>query len=112
MKNHRLICITVRAFLLLICAQVINAQEVEHDILFSTSARISYKPYKFLKLNIVPEFRFNDSFTPKRISAEFQVDYQPIKFLKISASYGLVSKNPFQSETKTTAIMLWERTLM
>lgn len=76
----------------------LNAQEVENDFQARTSLEMSYKPFKKLKLTLVPEARFDERFSLDEFLIESEVAYKPLKYLSLAATYRFIS-NPRDSKT-------------
>lgn len=69
----------------------LSAQDIENNFKIRTSAELSFEPIKKLKLNIIPELRFDDSFSLDEYLLEGEAVYKPVKFLSLAASYRFVA---------------------
>ncbi len=76
--------------ILLVIGISVSAQEVETDLQTRTSIEFAFEPVKKIKLNIIPELRFDQDFSLDRYLFEGEVGYKPYKFLSLGASYRFV----------------------
>lgn len=78
----------------------LSAQDIENNFKFRTEAELSFSPLKNLKLNIIPELRFDDTFSLDKYLLEGEATYKPLKFLSLAASYRFVAQQKDNSDTK------------
>jgi hypothetical protein len=76
-----------------------QAQEVENDYQSRAYAEMSYKPFKKLKLKLIPEIRLDEDFSIGKYLLETEAIYKPRDFFSVGAAYRFVI-NP--RETKST----------
>lgn len=86
MKN-RIIYNAAFIILLLFASTKNQAQEIENDFQTRTSAELSFEPFKKLKLNLIPELRFDENFALDKYLFEGEAVYKPVKFLSLGATY-------------------------
>jgi len=85
--------------ILLIVGKNTFAQDTENEFQTRTKLDLSFKPFKKFKLNISPEFRFNEDFSLDKYHFEAEAEYKLLKFLELGATYRFVV-NP--RDTKDT----------
>ena len=73
--------------LLLLASTKNQAQEIENNFQTRTSAEFSFEPLKKLKLNLIPEVRFDENFALDKYLFEGEAVYKPVKFLSLGATY-------------------------
>lgn len=91
--------INLLLLILLFLSLAVSAQEVETDLQTRTSIEFAFEPIEKLKLNIIPELRFDQNFSLDRYLFEGEAVYKPYKFLSIAGSYRFVGN---LRETKDT----------
>lgn len=74
----------------LLTGMQLSAQDIENNFKIRTEAELSFEPIKNLKLNFIPELRFDDSFSLDKYLLEGEAVYKPVKFLSLAASYRFV----------------------
>lgn len=85
--------ITVLSFLMLALfpfGDKLRAQDVENEYQFRTSASVSYKPVKKLKLVFTPEVRFDESFSVGKYLLEGELRYKLFKSFYLSGNYRFI----------------------
>lgn len=85
-KNKRIYNFTF-IILLLLASTKNQAQEIENNFQTRTSAELSFEPLKKLKLNLIPELRFDENFALDKYLFEGEAVYKPVKFLSLGAIY-------------------------
>jgi hypothetical protein len=83
----RIINTCVLVAIITIAGKISSAQEVENDFQTRTSAELSFEPLKKLKLNLIPELRFDENFSLDKYLFEGETVYKPVKFLSLGATY-------------------------
>ncbi|MGQ1785845.1 MULTISPECIES: DUF2490 domain-containing protein [unclassified Saccharicrinis] len=84
---------------LLMVSSIAKAQEVENEFQTRTSVKMSFKPLKKVKFNIIPELRFDENFTLDKSLIEAELEYKAFKFLTLGAAYRYIAN---QRENKDT----------
>lgn len=85
--------------ILLMGGKIASAQEIENNFKIRTATELSFEPFKNVKLNFIPELRFEDAFSLDKYLLEGEAVYKPVKFLSLAASYRFVAD---LKETKDT----------
>ncbi len=75
---------------LLIFIPIVNAQEVESNHQTRTSIELGYKLSDQLKLNLSPEFRFDENLALDKYLFEGAAIYKPSKIFALGATYRFV----------------------
>jgi len=91
MKLEILKSIACFILILLLSGTEAIGQEVENNFQIRTETELSFEPLKNLKLNFIPELRFDDSFSLDKYLIEGEAVYKPIKFLSLAAAYRFVA---------------------
>ncbi len=99
MKTLRINKIGVIAFVFMLFAGTIQAQEVTNEFQTRTELELVYKPVKKLKLTFMPQLRFDENFSLDKYLFEGEAEYKLTKFLDVAATYRFVV-NP--RDTKDT----------
>ena len=97
MRNFKKIYVLALGLLFLM--PVVNAQEIDNDFQMRTELEVAFKPLKKVKLNFIPQLRFDDNFSLDKYLIETEVEYNAFKFLEFGATYRFVV-NP--RNTKST----------
>lgn len=89
MKEHFKvgICISILSFLF--CATGV-AQEVDNQLHSRFSTELSYKPFKKVSLDFIPEVRFEDGFSLDKYLVEVDLSYKVNSFISTSLLYRFV----------------------
>lgn len=98
MKN--IIKIYVLVLCLLFIGTQVYTQDIDNDFEYRTSFKLSFKPLKQLKLNFVPEIRFNDDFSVDQYQFEVGLVYKPAKILYLSGGYRFVVNSRDEKSTE------------
>lgn len=83
--------IPILLLILLLNGIDLSAQDIENNFKIRTSTELSFEPIKKLKLNFIPEFRFDDAFSLDEYLLEGEAVYKPVKFLALGATYRFVA---------------------
>ena len=90
-------------FLLFILSQAyysVNAQDVTNDLQYRNSFEIEYKPFKSLKMSLIPELRFDESYSLQKYIFESELVYRPLVFLSLDAIYRFTINPREEKDTK------------
>jgi len=88
MKNTvKIICSYSFIALLIFAGKTSTAQEIENNYQTRTSVELSFEPIKKLKLNFIPELRFDENLALDKYLFEGEAVYKPLKFLSLGATY-------------------------
>lgn len=79
-------CYILTSFLVVFWGGV-KAQDVENELQPRLGLELSYSPLKDLKLNLVPEMRFEDNFELDRFLIEGGVSYELLKYIEVGGTY-------------------------
>lgn len=94
MERLRKIRVAGLILILLFSGQLVQSQEVENtvenDFEYRTYFKSTFKLAKKLKLNVVPEVRFNDDFSVDEYLLETELKYKPIKYLTLGGGYRFI----------------------
>ena len=79
--NKGLIISSIFLLTIFSCYDKALAQEVDQEYQIRSSASISFKPLKKVKVTFTPEVRFNESFDVSKYLLEGKLRYKPVKNL-------------------------------
>jgi len=74
-------------------AQSEDDTDVANELQWRTQFDLSYKMAKNLKLELIPELRFDENFIIDRYQIETQISFRPIKYVWLGASYRFIGNN-------------------
>lgn len=100
MKNQaKVLSIGILLLVLIQGGNTAIAQEVVNDFQSRANVEIGLKPIKHLKLSLIPELRFDETFSLDEYHIETEIEYEVLDFLSLGAAYRF-TVNP--RETKAT----------
>lgn len=76
-------------------------QDVENDMQYRTALELNYKIVKGLKLDIIPQIRFDEEFSVNRYLLEGGLTYKTFDFLYWEGTYRLIVKPQEYLESET-----------
>ena len=79
---------------------ITKAQDIENSFQSRISATATYKPIKKLKLELSPEFRFNNNFFLDKYFIEAGLEYKLLSFLSLGAGYRFIANTRQEKETE------------
>jgi len=99
MKASRYINVGAWLVVLLLVGNDAIAQDVENEYQTRTELKLSFKPWKKVKINIAPQLRFDESFTLDKSLIEGELEYKVWNLFTLGAAYRFIAN---QRENKDT----------
>ncbi|GAF01604.1 DUF2490 domain-containing protein [Saccharicrinis fermentans] len=100
MKTSKHINVGCWLVVLLLVGNYAIAQDVENEYQTRTELKLSFKPWKKVKVNVSPQLRFDESFTLDKSLIEGELEYKVLDLLTLGAAYRFIANQREKKDTE------------